>query len=309
MATTTGQSSSNSWLATRSLRQRRLVTGLLFSLPYLALFAVFLFWPLIKGIYMSLYNWNAIYPSQSTFIGLQNYAHMLGEPTFWSALFSTFYFVVLTVPSMVVVSLLLALGVNREVRGATFLRTVFFSPYVLTVAVSALIWTQLLGSTYGLVNVFLESVGIANPPAWLQSYAFAMPWISVTTVWWTVGFSFVVLLAARQNVPDRLYEAAKLDGAGSWRTMVDITLPQMRNALFFVVILNLIWSFQMFGQSYIMTSGGPGNSTTTLVMYLYRQAFHQHNFGYAAAVGFTLTFVLIVVSGINYYFLGSGESI
>lgn len=290
-----------------SLAQRRLVTGLLFSLPYLVLFAVFLLYPLIKGLYMSLYNWNAIYPSESTFIGLQNYAHMLGAPAFWSALWSTLYFVILTVPSMVVVSLLLALGVNRDVKGSAILRTIFFSPYILTVSVAALIWTQLLGSTYGLLNVFLNAVGFSNPPAWLQSYAFAMPWITVTTVWWTVGFSFVVLLAARQNVPEQIYEAAKLDGASSWRTMIDITIPQMRNGLFFVIVLNLIWSFQMFGQSYIMTSGGPGQSTTTLVMYLYRQAFHQHNFGYAAAVGYVLTLILIVVSIVNYYFLG-GES-
>ncbi len=277
--------------------------GVLFALPYLLVFSVFLLYPLLKGLYMSLFDWNAFAPSQSEFILLDNYVRMFQDPTFWKALRATVVFVVLTVPTLVILGLAIALGVNRDVKGKRVLRTVFFSPYVLTVSVVSLIWAELYAPDYGPINYYLEFL-VSNPPSWLNSFTFAMPAVALATIWWTVGFNFVILLAARQGVPERLYEAARIDGASTWRAFRDITLPQMRPAIMFVTTVQFIASFQIFGQVFIMTNGGPGNSTQTLVMYLFRMAFREQEFGYGAAIGYFLFFVLVAVSLINYRFIG-----
>jgi multiple sugar transport system permease protein len=280
--------------------------GVLFALPYLLVFGVFLLYPLLKGLYMSLFDWNAFNPSQSEFILAENYVRMVQDPAFWAAVRATAFFVVLTVPTLVGLGLVLALGVNQDIKGKRFLRTVFFSPYVLTVSVVSLIWAELYAPQYGPINYYLEFI-MSNPPAWLNSFTFAMPAVALATIWWTVGFNFVILLAARQGVPERLYEAARIDGASTWRAFKDITLPQMRSAIVFVTTVQLIASFQVFGQVFIMTNGGPGNSTQTLVMYLYRIAFRQQEFGYAAAIGYFLFVVLVAVSLINYKFVGGDD--
>jgi multiple sugar transport system permease protein len=288
------------------LRDTETRDGILFALPYLLVFAVFLLYPLVKGFYMSMFDWNALAPSQSEFILFENYARMLGDQAFWKSVRATVFFVVLTVPVLVVLGLGLALGVNRDIKGQTLLRTVFFSPYVLTVSVVSLIWAELYAPQYGVLNYYVGAV-VQNPPAWLNSFTWAMPAVALATVWWTVGFNFIILLAARQSVPERLYEAARLDGASSWRAFKDITLPQMRSAIVFVTTVQFIWSFQIFGQVYIMTNGGPGDSTQTLVMYLYRMAFNEAQFGYAAAIGYFLFAVLVAVSLVNFYFISGGN--
>lgn len=284
---------------------REWIAGVGFAAPYLIIAAGFLFGPLLLGLYMSLHDWNAIIPEQSTFIGLENYQTLLSDPRFWTALRNTVVFVALTVPPVVVGSLLLALGVNREVKGQWLLRTIFFSPYVLTVAVVSLLWTDLFSAS-GLVPYYLSFVG-GSGANWLNSHTLAMPAIAIATVWWTIAFNFIILLAARQNVSDRLYEAARLDGASSWRMMIDITIPQMKNPLIFVVITSFVGSFQVFGQPFIMTDGGPAFSTTTIVMYLYTSAFSANDFGYAAAIGYVLFMILIVVSAVSFYYLGGND--
>ncbi|WP_247004445.1 carbohydrate ABC transporter permease [Halosolutus gelatinilyticus] len=276
---------------------RELIAGGTFALPYLLIAGTFLFGPLLLALYMSLHDWNALDPAQSQFIGFENYQVLLSDPDFWNALRNTVYFVVLTVPPIVVGSLFLALGVNRDVKGQWLLRTIFFSPYVLTVAVVGLLWTEIFSAS-GLVPYY---VGGGN---WLTSHSLAMPAIAIATIWWQLAFNFIILLAARQNVSDRLYEAAKLDGASTWRMMRDITIPQMQNPLIFVVIVTFVGSFQVFGQPFIMTNGGPSFSTTTIVLYLYDTAFTGRQFGYAAAVGYVLFMILIAVSATSYYFLG-----
>lgn len=293
-------------ISSDSRSRKELIEGILFSLPYLVIFGVFLLYPLVMGGYMSLFDWNAIDPAASTFLGLGNYAQLMNDPQFWNALGNTAYFAVITVPSIVIVALLLALGVNRDIKGKGILRAIFFSPYILTVSVTALVWIDLYSTQYGMINYYLGMI-MSNPPQWLQSRLFAMPAIAMTTVWWLVGFSFVILLAARQSVPEYLYEAAKLDGAGPLRMFKDVTVPQIRHAIFFVVIINIIWAFQVYGQPYVMTAGGPGQTTETLVMYLYKTAFSQRSFGYAATIGYVLTAILVVVSIANYKFLGGNN--
>ena len=286
--------------------ERESLEGIAFALPYLVVFSVFLLYPLLKGLYMSLFDWNAIYPSESEFIGLGNYARMLSDPLFWTSVKNTVYFVVLTVPTLVLLALFLSLGVNRNVKGKKALRAVFFSPYILTVSVVALIWVEIYGSQYGLLNYYLGLV-MESPPGVLNTKLLALPGIALATIWWTLGFNFVILFSARQSIPGRLYEAARLDGAGSWNAFKDITLPQMKPALLFVTVVQFIASFQVFGQVFIMTGGGPGNSTETIVMYLYDIAFQSHEFGYAAAVGYFLFLVLVGVSLLNYVFIGGTD--
>ncbi|WP_408960328.1 carbohydrate ABC transporter permease [Natrinema sp. 74] len=283
--------------------RREQLAGIGFALPYLVIATGFLFGPLLLGLFMSLHEWDPVFPAQSEFIGLENYRILLNDPRFWQALRNTIYFVVLTVPTIVALSLLLALGVNREIKGQWLLRTIFFSPYVLTVAVIGLLWSDLFSAS-GLITHYIP-VDTGN---WLISSTLAMPAIMLATVWWSLAFNFVVLLAARQNVSDRLYEAAKLDGASSWRMMWDITIPQMKNPLIFVVITTFVNSFQVFGQPFIMTQGGPSFSTTTIVLYLYNTAFSTGDFGYAAAVGYVLFMILIAVSATNFYILGGDTS-
>lgn len=286
--------------------RRESAEGVLLALPYLIAFGAFMLFPLIYGFYMSLYDWDALNPAQSEFIGLGNYVTLVNDPRFWEALWNTIWFVILTVPPLVILSLLIALGVNRNVKGQTVLRTIFFSPYILTVAVIALIWTELFAGEGGFIRYWLGFV-MADPPRFLIDPTWAMVSIAVATIWWQIAFNFIILLAARQNVSDRLYEAAKLDGASTYRMMRDITIPQMRNPLIFVVIITFVGSFQVFGQPYIMTDGGPSFSTHTIVMYLYTTGFAGREFGYAAAVGYVLFLILITVSVINYYVLSKND--
>jgi multiple sugar transport system permease protein len=252
---------------------------------------------------MSFHNWDPLVPSQSVWIGPQNYVELASDPLLWSSLFNTFYFVALTVPTICVMGLALALGVNRISLGKGTLRTVYFSPYILTVSVVAILWLEVYAGDFGPLNYYLGAV-IPNPPSWLNEPLTAMPALAGMTVWWGIGFNFIIFLAARQNIPERLYEAARLDGAGPWNAFKDITLPQMKNAVLFVVIIQFILQFQVFAQPFIMTSGGPNGATQTLVMYLYEAAFQNRAYGYAAAIGYVLFMVLIGVSAINYFFLG-----
>lgn len=291
----------------RALREehslKETLEGYGFSLPYLLVFTVFLLYPLAYGFWMSLHDWNALFRARTEFVGLANYQALIADPQFWNALFNTVYFVVLTVPFLVVFALLLALGVNRSIKGRKVLRTLFFSPYVLTVSVIGLLWQNIFDSR-GLVAYFLSFFG--EPVNWLINPVLAMPAVAIATIWWTLAFNFVILLAARQNVGEQLYEAARLDGATSWRAMIDITIPQMRNPMMFVVITSFLGSFQVFGQPFIMTAGGPAGATETIVMYLYRTGFSAREFGYAAAVGYVLFLIMVTVSLINYFLLQDG---
>lgn len=277
----------------------------LFSAPYLVIFGIFLAFPLLLGLYMSFHDWNAFSPMESEFVGLQHYETLLNDSRFWQALFNTVYFTVLSVPPLIIGGLLLALGVNRELKGQGVLRTIFFSPYVLTVSVIGLVWMDLLGSE-ALIPYYLSFI-IGEQINWLTDSRLAMLAIVLATIWWTIAFNFIILLAGRQNVPERLYEAAKLDGAGTWRMFRDITIPQMKNPILFTIIISVIASFQIFGQPYIMTGGGPAFQTHTLVMYIYSTAFEARNFGYGAAVGYVFFLILVVISLINYRIFGGDQ--
>ncbi len=281
--------------------ERETIEGYLFASPYLLLFVVFLAAPIVIGLYMSLFDWNFLAPEQSEYIGLENYRTIIADGRFHTALLQTFYFVFLTVPALTALGLITALGVHRGIKGTRLLKFAYFVPYVMTISVVGLIWVQMYGST-GVVTSYTEPLFGRV----LGSTTWAMPGLALTTIWWQVGFFFAILLAARQGIPDNLYEAAKLDGASMFRMTWDITIPQMKNAIIFCIIAGTVFQFQVFGQPFVMTEGGPAGTTETAVFYLYELGFRTFDLGYGAAVGYVILLILIGVSVLNYAVIERG---
>lgn len=281
--------------------ERETVEGILFASPYLIVFGAFLAAPIVIGLYMSLFDWNFLAPEQSEYIGLENYRTIIVDGRFHRALLQTFYFVFLTVPALTGLGLITALGVNRGIKGTKFLKFAYFVPYVMTISIVGLVWVQMYGST-GIITAYTEPLfgRVLDNPTW------AMPGLALTTMWWQVGFFFAILLAARQGIPDHLYEAAKLDGASMFRMTWDITIPQMKNAIIFCIIAGTVFQFQVFGQPFVMTEGGPAGSTETAVFYLYELGFRTFDLGYGAAVGYVILLILVLVSIANYYVIERG---
>lgn len=225
----------------------------------------------------------------------------LGDAVFWTSFGNTLEFVVLSTPLIVGVGLLLALLLNRGEKSAGFFRTLFFAPYVFSVAVLTLIWGFLLNPQSGILAAFLSYFGI-EPIPWLTDPQLAMPAIVVTTLWWTMGFNMVLFLAGLQDIDPSLYEAATLDGAGTWAQFRHITIPGLERTILLVVILQVIASFQIFGQVFIMTRGGPGGTTRVLIQHIYESGFRDFQLGYAAAMSLFLFVVMLLVSYFQFRF-------
>jgi multiple sugar transport system permease protein len=286
------------------VRRRGSVTPYLFLSPYLVLFLVFALLPVVLGVWLSLHQWDFQLPNKP-FVGIDNYRDLFTSGSvvygdWWESLGATGLFVALSVPLLVVLPLGLAVLLNRAFPGRTFFRAVFFAPYVLGVAVIGLLWRFLLDANLGLVNRLLGLVGLPDTTAWVTDLPWA--WISLVgvTVWWTAGFNAVIYLAGLQDIPAELYEAATVDGATAWQRFRNVTLPGLRPVLLFVITTTILASANMFGQSYLITQGAPGNSTRTVVWYIVQQGIAQNDAGRAAAMSITLTLMLVVVSIANF---------
>lgn len=234
-------------------------------------------YPIIKGFIISLHDWTL--GMDSTFVGLQNYVTMFKDSYFWEALGNTILFVLISTPALIFVGLGIALLVNAGLKGTTFLRSVFFLPYVLSISVIASIWVFILQPYTGLLNTFLHKMGIVEEIFWLGDENLAWVSILLATIWWTVGFNMVLFLAGLQEIPDEYYEAAKMDGANSWKQFISITLPSLKGVMLLTVVLQTINSFKLFGQPYLMTNGGPGTETRALVQYIYEKGFIEQQMG------------------------------
>jgi multiple sugar transport system permease protein len=276
------------------------LTSSLFVLPYLLLFVVFLLIPIGYGAWMSLHNWDLLNPVHE-FVGLKNYFNIFDSDSYLNDLFfeglkNTFQFVVFSVPSLVAVGLGLALLVNAlpgKFKG--IFRTVYFIPYAVSVSVVAIIWLWLLDTNSGLINQYLQRWNIPLVP-WLTDIPWA--WISLVaaTLWWTIGFNMVIFINALNDVSEELYEAGSLDGANRWQRFAHITLPTIKPTMLFVVITSTIASFNIYGQPYLMTRGGPGTSTKVLLMNIVDEAFKQRQLGNAAAMSLLMALIMIVIS-------------
>lgn len=274
--------------------------ALLFLLPYLTLFSVFVLAPVIYGFYISLHQWH-ILARDAPFTGLRNYALVLKDDLFWTAFWRTAYFVVMVTPAGNAVSLLLAIGLNQRYRATVFYQTILYLPVVTSVVVVALLWRWLLSTEWGLVNHYLSAAvesahhvapGLVKTQAvhipWLTSPLFAMPAIALMSIWWGAGGNMLIYLAGLRQAPQELLEAATIDGASALQRFWRITWPLLRPTTLFCVVMSVIASSQVFGQTYILTGGGPYYSTLTVVLYMYQQGFGLYQLGYACAVAYVL---------------------
>jgi multiple sugar transport system permease protein len=274
----------------------------LFLAPYLVLFFTFVLVPAVYGIWISLHNWDYLLPGKP-FVGLQNYIDLFtpGSVTFgpfWQSMEATAKFTLYSVPFLVVVPLLVALLLNQRFAGRNFFRAMYFAPYVLGVAVIGVLWRFMLDPNAGLLNYYL---GTSVP--WITDLPWA--WISLVgvTVWWTLGFNSVIYLAGLQDINAELYEAAKVDGANRWQRFWNVTIPGLRPVLLFVVTVTILASANMFGQSYLITQGAPGQETRTAIMYIAQEGLRNFRMGSAAAMSYVLTLFLILISIVNFVFL------
>lgn len=274
-------------------------SGYLFALPYLILFSMFLLLPLLYGLILSFCKWELVTRVPPTFVGIENYQKAMADTYFWQALFATGKFVLLAAPITVLTALLIAVGLSTVKNNRqTFYRAAFFIPTMITISVTGVLWRWFYNSEFGLFNALLAPLGIKVP--WISDVRFAMPSIVLMTLWWTVGGPMVVLLAGIQQIPPSYHEAASLDGANAWQKFLNITLPMLRPVLLFVGVLNVIGAFQVFGQVFMITRGGPELSTRTLVQYIYETAFNNYHMGYAAALSWILFLVIAVFSFIQF---------
>ncbi|MFC7550349.1 carbohydrate ABC transporter permease [Plantactinospora sp. GCM10030261] len=279
-------------------------TPYLFLAPYLVLFGVFGLLPVVLGVWLSLHQWDFQLPNKP-WVGLDNYQELFSSDSlvygdWWQSVRATLIFTVGTVPLLMLIPLGLALLLNRSFPGRTFFRAVYFAPYVLGVAVIGLLWRFLLDANLGLVNAVLGAVGLPDATPWVTATPWA--WVSMigVTVWWTSGFNAVIYLAGLQDIPGELYEAATMDGASTWDKFRHVTLPGLRPVLLFVLITTIIASAGLFGQSYLITQGAPGNETRSVVWYIVEQGIGQNDAGRAAAMSIMLTLMLAVVSVANF---------
>lgn len=293
----------SSAIAGLSRRWRRDWRNTLFVLPYLTVFTVMIVAPLVLGLWLS--GTKSDLFGVDAWVGLGNYVRLLQDAFFLQTVGNTFYFVLLTVPSLIAVGLALALALNHETRWAAVLRTIFFSSTVLSVTVVTLIWRLVFIPDGGLLALVSESLG-GTPVAWLNHPQLAMPAIAITTIWWCIGLPMVLYLAALQQVPKALYEAAALDGAGRWRTFWHITLPSVRRTTVVVAVIQVILQFQLFGQVQLMTAGGPDNATRSVVLFIYETGWRQWELGYAAAAS-QMLFAVIMMVALVQYFLASRQ--
>jgi multiple sugar transport system permease protein len=261
--------------------------AMLLLAPFFLAFALFFAWPALHALYLSFTE--SSLTRTSDFVGLANYAELLRDDAFWQSLRTTAWFAVLTVAPLTALALVMALLVHSRRRGKSLLQAAFFLPFVLPVSVMTLITAWVLHPTFGLVNHL-----VAGERAWLADVEWAMPAVAIATIWWTVGFSMLLFLAGLKNIPSDLYEAAELDGARGFQLFRYVTWPALQPVLATALMLQLIGSLKIFSQPFILTGGGPFNTTRVTLHYMYETAFVYGNAGYSAAIA--IAFMLIVLS-------------
>ncbi len=281
----------------------------LFILPHFLFFVVFAAFPFFLGLFISFFEYDILRPEATQFVGLKNYLSLFTRgtvefPVFWNALINTIEFVLMSVPFLVIIPLFLALLLNTNLSGKNVYRAIYFAPWVMSSAVIGLLGFWIFQSQGGLLNYYLKDLGI-DTPRWLSSMPWAWVSILIVTVWWTSGFNMIIILAALQNIPATLYEAASIDGASWWQRFRYVTIPQLRPVLVFIVIITIIASFNLFAQPLFMTNGGPaqsggGGSTEPIMLRIYNEGFVRNRMGSGAAMSFVVALIMIFVSYFNF---------
>jgi multiple sugar transport system permease protein len=272
--------------------------------PYLYLLPILIGIVLVTGgaivasFVLGFTEWDLV--SAPKWIGLGNFKAIFSSDLFWKVFSNTFYYVLLAVPLSMIGSLGLAVLVNRRLRGITFFRTLYFFPVVTSMVAVAVVWSWLYNPEFGLLNYLLRTLFGIEGPRWLVSSKWAMPAIALMSVWKGLGYNMLIFLAGLQAVPESLHEAALIDGASAWRRFVKITLPILSPTTFFVLVITLIGSFQIFEQTYMLTQGGPANSTLTLSFHIFQNAFQYFRMGYATAMAYILFAVTLLVTAAQF---------
>ncbi len=285
-------------LFTSSIQRKKAIEGYLFASPWFIGFFLFTVGPMVISLVMSFYNYDVLTPPK--FVGLENYKTLFtGDPLFWKVLYNTFYYAVFQIPSYLVVSLAVAVLMNQQVPGIRIFRTLYYLPAVTAGPATMMLWLWLFDPSMGLINQVLWAIGIDNTPLWLQSEVWSKPSLILMSLWYA-GSSMVIYLAGLQGIPQELYDAAAVDGAGSWTQFRKITLPMLSPTIFFNLIMGIINAFQIFEQAYLMTEGGPMNSTLFYALYLYYNAFKWLKMGYASALAWVLFAIILVLTLIQF---------
>jgi multiple sugar transport system permease protein len=282
---------------TRATRHGPGGQALVFLAPFVVLYALFIIGPALYGVVMSFFDTSLVKPGLGKFAGFSNYAEALQSSDFWASMWHTIWFTILTTPPLIALAFVLALLADRVSRGKWFFRLAFFLPYILPSAVVALIWMWLYTPALGLLSTLVTGLGFSEP-GWLGDPNWAMISLAITTLWWTLGFNFVLYTAGLQEIPRDLYEAAAMDGAGPFQQIRRITIPMLVRTTTLVAVLQVIASLKVFDQMYIMTSGGPNFSTRSVLQYIYDVGFTNYRTGYAAAASTLFFLVVLAVSAV-----------
>jgi multiple sugar transport system permease protein len=288
-------------IRTRSLAFRRNVTGYLFISPFILGFILWFLIPALIALYLSVHKWNLI--SAPEFVGMANVEQLFRDPLLPQALKATVLYTVISVPLGLILSFGLAMLLNTQLPGIGIFRTIYYLPSIIPAVASAALWAWMFNTEFGLINVFIRALGGPKVP-WLQSPDWALPAVIIMSLW-SVGGAMIIFLAGLQGIPDIYYEAAEIDGAGPWTKLRHITLPLMSPVFFFNLVIGFISSFQVFIAGYLITDGGPVNSTLFLVLYIYRTAFRSLNMGYAAVMSWLLFFILMGLSFLVFRYIGN----
>ncbi len=275
--------------------------GLLFVAPFVALYSLILIFPLLRGLWLSLNEVDLF--GAGHFVGFANYIELVHDPVFGTSLINTFEVTLMIVPALTIISLLLALALNRGGKGAALLRGIFFASAVLSVTIVTLVWRFVLAPDAGLLGDLWTWLGW-QPLPFLSNVHLVLPALAITTVWWSVGFPMLLFLAGLQQIPSDMYEAAELDNASSWTTFWRITLPSLRRTFILVVMLQTAAQLQLFGQSQLLTAGGPSGASRTAVLFIFESAFGRWELGYASASAEVLFLIILAVTLTQYWATG-----
>ena len=283
-------------LMSNRMARKEAITGYIFASPWLIGVVLFTAYPIISSIIYSFMDYNIL--ETPRWIGIKNYIDLINDRTFWLSLGNTCYYVVFSVPLNMIVGLSIALLLSMDIKGIAVYRTLYYMPSIVPLVASSVLWSWMFNPNFGILTHTVRLLGL-KPPAWLSDPKWAKPSLILMSLW-GAGGGMIIYLAGLKNIPRTYYEAAELDGASIWRKFIHVTLPMLSPTLFFQLIMGLIGSFQVFTQAFVMTGGGPNESTLFYVLYLYRNAFQFWKMGYASALAWVLFAIIMFLTWLNF---------